>query len=44
MTTEMGPLPVAVGGDSPAVTVRGLGKLYGGRAVLDGLDLDIRAG
>jgi ABC-type multidrug transport system ATPase subunit len=26
------------------VTVRGLGKRYGGRAVLDGLDLEVRRG
>ena len=28
----------------PAVRVRGLTKRYGGRAVVDGLDLDVRAG
>jgi ABC-2 type transport system ATP-binding protein len=43
-TTEVTPLPVRTGGDEPAVTVRGLEKRYGGRAVLDGLDLDVRRG
>ena len=31
-------------GQHPAVTVRGLRKSYGGRAVLDGLDLEVRQG
>ena len=43
-TTEVTPLPVGTGGDGPAVSVRGLQKRYGGRAVLDGLDLDVRHG
>jgi ABC-2 type transport system ATP-binding protein len=29
---------------SPAISVRGLVKRYGGRAVVDGIDLDVRAG
>jgi ABC-2 type transport system ATP-binding protein len=32
------------GGALPAVTVRGLQKSYGGRTVLDGLDLDVQRG
>src|SRR4051812_46028987 len=43
-TTEVTPLPTGTGADGPAVTVRGLDKRYGGRAVLDGLDLDVRRG
>jgi ABC-2 type transport system ATP-binding protein len=43
-TTEGTPLLVGTGGDEPAVTVRALVKRYGGRAVLDGLDLDVRRG
>jgi ABC-2 type transport system ATP-binding protein len=43
-TTEVTPLPVGTGGDQPALTVRGLGKRYGERVVLDGLDLDVRHG
>ena len=35
---------IATGGALPAVTVRGLQKSYGGRTVLDGLDLDVRQG
>jgi ABC-2 type transport system ATP-binding protein len=31
-------------GTTPAVTVRGLRKSYGGRAVLDGLDLEVHRG
>ncbi|GAB4081351.1 ABC transporter ATP-binding protein [Modestobacter muralis] len=31
-------------GDTPAVTVRGLVKAYGGTTVLDGLDLEVRRG
>ena len=31
-------------GEAPAVRVRGLVRRYGGRAVVDGLDLDVRAG
>jgi ABC-2 type transport system ATP-binding protein len=34
----------AAGSDESAVRVRGLGKRYGGRAVLDGLDLEVRRG
>src|SRR3978361_1590374 len=43
-TTEMAPLPTATVEQSPAVTVRGLRKSYGGRAVLDGLHLDVWRG
>jgi ABC-2 type transport system ATP-binding protein len=44
-TTEVAPRPVtAAGVDGPAVLVRGLVKRYGGRAVLDGLDLEVRRG
>jgi ABC-2 type transport system ATP-binding protein len=43
-TTEMAPLPAGTCEDGPAVTVRGLVKRYGGRAVLDGLDLEVRTG
>ena len=43
-TTEVAPLPTGTGEDQPAVSVRGLVKRYGGRAVLDGLDLDVRRG
>ena len=43
-TTETAPLPLGTGERQPAVTVRGLVKRYGGRAVLDGLDLEVRAG
>jgi ABC-2 type transport system ATP-binding protein len=44
-TTELAPLPVAAdGADGPAVRVRGLVKRYSGRAVLDGLDLEVRRG
>src|SRR3954453_19941362 len=32
------------GEEEPSVTVRGLAKRYGGRAVLDGLDLEVRRG
>jgi ABC-2 type transport system ATP-binding protein len=43
-TTELAPLLVS-GGDTPAaVRVRGLTKRYGGRPVLDGLDLEVRRG
>ena len=43
-TTEVAALPLTPDGDRPAVTVRGLVKRYGGRAVLDGLDLEVRRG
>jgi ABC-2 type transport system ATP-binding protein len=45
MTTTQ-PAPLLVGSDlgAAAVTVRGLGKRYGGRPVLDGLDLEVRRG
>jgi ABC-2 type transport system ATP-binding protein len=43
-TTQMAPAPVRSGEAEHAVTVRGLGKRYGGRTVLDGLDLDVRRG
>jgi ABC-2 type transport system ATP-binding protein len=43
-TTELAPLPVGSGTDPAAVTVRGLTKRYGGRPVLDGLDLEVRRG
>jgi ABC-2 type transport system ATP-binding protein len=43
-TTEVAPLPPGTGEQEPAVTVRGLVKRYGGRAVLDGLDLEVRPG
>jgi ABC-2 type transport system ATP-binding protein len=32
------------GADSPAIAVRGLVKRYGGHAVLDGIDFDVRTG
>src|SRR4051812_12109713 len=43
-TTEVTPLPTGTGADGPAVTVRGLDKRYGGRAVLDGLNLEVWRG
>jgi ABC-2 type transport system ATP-binding protein len=44
-TTELAPLPgVTATAVEPAVRVRGLVKRYGGRAVLDGLDLEVRRG
>ncbi|MGY1751682.1 ABC transporter ATP-binding protein [Blastococcus sp. SYSU D01042] len=43
-TAELAPLLVSSGPDHAAVTVRGLTKRYGGRRVLDGLDLDVRRG
>jgi ABC-2 type transport system ATP-binding protein len=42
--SQVVPRPAGTDGETPAVTVRGLGKSYGGRAVLDGLDLDVRRG
>ncbi|MGY2127599.1 ABC transporter ATP-binding protein [Blastococcus sp. SYSU DS0617] len=43
-TTQLAPLPASNGPDPAAVTVRGLSKRYGGRPVLDGLDLEVRRG
>src|SRR3954453_12445783 len=43
-TTQGAPPPTGTVGTTPAVSVRGLRKSYGGRAVLDGLDLEVRAG
>src|SRR3954466_6921114 len=43
-TTEAAPPPTTPHGAAPAVVVRGLCKSYGGRAVLDGLDLEVRQG
>ena len=44
-TTQAAPLPVAtVTQTEPAVRMRGLVKRYGGRAVVDGLDLDVSRG
>lgn len=43
-TTQEAPLLVGSDLGAAAVTVRGLGKRYGGRPVLDGLDLDVRRG
>lgn len=43
-TTQVAPLPLGTGVDDAALTVRGLGKSYDGRAVLDGLDLEVRRG
>jgi ABC-2 type transport system ATP-binding protein len=44
-TTQMAPPPGGVrDGGTPAIAVRGLVKRYGGRAVLDGLDLEVRRG
>jgi ABC-2 type transport system ATP-binding protein len=43
-TTELAPSAEATGAAPPAISVRGLRKSYGGRAVLDGLDLDVRRG
>jgi ABC-2 type transport system ATP-binding protein len=43
-TTEPAPLRTDSGPGAAAVTVRGLTKRYGGRPVLDGLDLDVRRG
>ena len=46
MTTTTQPAPASPGSgeDQAAVTVRGLVKRYGGRPVLEGLDLDVRRG
>jgi ABC-2 type transport system ATP-binding protein len=44
-TTEMAPLPgTAATQTEPVVRMRGLVKRYGGRAVVDGLDLDVARG
>jgi ABC-2 type transport system ATP-binding protein len=44
-TTQEAPVPRrAVPEGTPAVRVRGLTKRYGGRAVVDGLDLEVRTG
>jgi ABC-2 type transport system ATP-binding protein len=43
-TTEVATPPPGTGTGRPAVAVRGLIKRYGGKAVLDGLDLDVRRG
>ncbi|WP_138735645.1 ABC transporter ATP-binding protein [Modestobacter excelsi] len=42
-STQLAP-PATPTGTAPAVAVRGLGKSYGGRPVLDGLDLEVRRG
>ncbi len=47
MTTTQTSLPhlsTPTGTGEPVVTVRGLSKSYGGRRVVDGLDLDVNAG
>ncbi|RFU23069.1 ABC transporter ATP-binding protein [Geodermatophilus marinus] len=38
------PAPAGTAPDEPAVRVRGLVKRYGGRAVVDGVDLEVRRG
>jgi ABC-2 type transport system ATP-binding protein len=43
-TTEVAPQPARSGGTVPAISVRGLVKRYGGRAVVDGLDLEVARG
>jgi hypothetical protein len=43
-STQVAPLVTGTGGESPAVTVRGRTKSYAGRAVVDGLDLEVRRG
>jgi ABC-2 type transport system ATP-binding protein len=44
-TTQQAPRsPGTAAEDRPAVRVRGLVKRYGGRAVVDGVDLDVRRG
>jgi ABC-2 type transport system ATP-binding protein len=43
-TTEIAPLPMGTGQEEAAVIVRGLVKRYGGRPVLDGIDLEVRRG
>jgi ABC-2 type transport system ATP-binding protein len=41
---EQAPAPGGTVRDEPAVRVRGLVKRYGGRAVVDGVELDVRRG
>ena len=43
-TTEPARVRRSLDGERPAVRVRGLTKRYGGRAVVDGIDLDVRHG
>ena len=43
-TTELAPHPVAPSAAAPVISIRGLRKSYGGRTVLDGLDLDVQRG
>src|SRR4051794_41979423 len=43
-STQVEPRTTGTAGQPPAVDVRGLCKSYGGRAVLDGLDLEVRQG
>ena len=43
-STQVGPRLIRTAGQPPAVAVRGLRKSYDGRAVLDGLDLEVRQG
>ncbi|MBB3676471.1 ABC transporter ATP-binding protein [Modestobacter versicolor] len=43
-STQLAPPDAGTDRDAPAVHVRGLRKSYGGRAVLDGLDLEVRRG
>jgi len=43
-TTEVAPLATGSGTTGPAISVHGLTKRYGGRAVLDGLDLEVERG
>jgi ABC-2 type transport system ATP-binding protein len=43
-TTQLAPLVATTRGHGPAVAVHGLRKSYGGRAVLDGLDLEVHPG
>ncbi|MQA32149.1 ABC transporter ATP-binding protein [Modestobacter roseus] len=43
-STQVAPPAAYTDRDAPAVSVRGLRKSYGGKAVLDGLDLEVRRG
>ncbi len=43
-TTEVAPLPTGSRGAGPAISVRGLVKRYGDRAVVDGLGLEVARG
>jgi ABC-2 type transport system ATP-binding protein len=43
-STQLAPPAAATGAPASAVAVRGLRKSYGGRPVLDGLDLEVRPG